>query len=73
MDLHCVARKRLHEVRAKRGDAVYTTDERELLLCVGDDGELVSLASFFQRLPIGPRGLQGVKGEKGDSSVGASR
>jgi hypothetical protein len=51
-NLHSVKKSRLPELKHRHGDAVYTTDTKEIFVSVG--GELVLLASFFRRWPDGP-------------------
>jgi hypothetical protein len=54
-NLFSVKRRRLPEVKHAHGDAVYTTDTREIFVSVG--GELVLLTEFFRRWPDGPVAL----------------
>jgi hypothetical protein len=51
-NLHSVKKRRLQGLRHNHGDAVYTTDTKEIFVSV--NGDLVLLAEFFRRWPDGP-------------------
>jgi hypothetical protein len=51
-NLHSVKKARLQQLKHAHGDAVYTTDTKEIFVSV--NGDLVLLAEFFRRWPEGP-------------------